>query len=117
MERVLVMYAGFIVEDAPVKELYANPRHPYTLGLLASLPRVDTARNQAETLQPIGGFPPDLVGLPQGCPFQPRCPYRIEKCAENPPLIQIAPDHQTACWVDVRTATPNEAPSLNEVAQ
>jgi oligopeptide transport system ATP-binding protein len=113
-ERVLVMYAGFIVENAPVKDLYADPRHPYTLGLLASLPRVDTARSQGETLKPIGGFPPDLIGLPQGCPFQPRCLFRIDKCAENPPLTQISPERHVACWVDVRTAAKNdEAASSN----
>jgi oligopeptide transport system ATP-binding protein len=116
-ERVLVMYAGFIVEDSPVKDLYADPRHPYTLGLLASLPRVDTARDQSENLQPIGGLPPDLIGLPQGCPFQPRCPYRIDKCAENPPLVQISPERQLACWVDIRTATPTQTTSPNEVAR
>jgi oligopeptide transport system ATP-binding protein len=113
-ERVLVMYAGFIVENAPVKDLYADPRHPYTLGLLASLPRVDTARSQGETLKPIGGFPPDLIGLPQGCPFQPRCLFRIDKCAENPPLTQISPERHVACWVDVRTAAKSgEAASSN----
>jgi oligopeptide transport system ATP-binding protein len=117
-ERVLVMYAGFIVEDAPVKDLYADPRHPYTLGLLASLPRVDTARDQREHLRPIGGLPPDLINLPQGCPFQPRCPYRIDRCAGNPPLTQISPERQVACWVDVRTAAKNkETAALSEVAR
>jgi oligopeptide transport system ATP-binding protein len=101
-DRVLVMYAGFIVEEAPVKELYADPRHPYTIGLLGSLPRLDETR--AHRLTSIEGLPPDLIDLPHGCPFHARCAYRIEKCAaENPPLEPIAPGHKVACWVDVRT--------------
>jgi len=116
-ERVLVMYAGFVVEDAPVKDLYADPRHPYTLGLLASLPRMDAARDQGEHLRPIGGQPPDLIGLPQGCPFQPRCPYRIERCAENPALTEIAPERRLACWVDVRSTSPIQAAAPSEAAR
>jgi oligopeptide transport system ATP-binding protein len=108
-ERVMVMYAGFIVEKASVKELYANPRHPYTLGLLRSLPRVDKGRVAGERLTPIGGLPPDLIGLPEGCPFVPRCPYAVDRCrAENPLLEEIAPGHEIACWVDVREAAPRE---------
>jgi oligopeptide transport system ATP-binding protein len=108
-ERVMVMYAGFIVEKASVKELYANPRHPYTLGLLRSLPRVDKGRVAGERLTPIGGLPPDLIGLPEGCPFVPRCPYAVDRCrAENPLLGKISPGHEIACWVDVREAAPRE---------
>ncbi len=66
-DRMIVMYAGFIVEESPVKDLYANPRHPYTIGLLSSLPRLDEAR--AHRLTSIEGLPPDLVDLPKGCPF------------------------------------------------
>jgi oligopeptide transport system ATP-binding protein len=107
-ERMLVMYAGFIVEKAPVRELYDNPRHPYTRGLLSSLPRVD-GRREGERLEPIIGRPPDLIALPKGCPFLPRCPYSIDRCAEeNPILEEIAPDHQIACWVDVREAASHE---------
>ncbi len=97
-QRVLVMYAGFIIEEAPVKELYGNPRHPYTLGLLGSLPRVDETAHRR--LVSIEGLPPDLLGLPQGCPFAPRCVYAIERCwKENPPLISAGPNHWSACWV------------------
>jgi len=100
-QRVIVMYAGFIIEEAPVKELYANPRHPYTLGLLGSLPRVDETEHRR--LVSIEGLPPDLVGLPPGCPFAPRCVYAIERCRkENPPLESVGPGHQKACWVDTR---------------
>jgi oligopeptide transport system ATP-binding protein len=100
-DRMIVMYAGFIVEESLVKDLYANPRHPYTIGLLSSLPRLDEAR--AHRLTSIEGLPPDLVDLPKGCPFHARCVYRIEKCAiENPKLEPVSPGHKTACWVDVR---------------
>lgn len=97
-DRVLVMYAGYIVEEAPVKEIYANPRHPYTLGLLKSIPRLDEARKTK--LTPIDGLPPDLIALPKGCPFAPRCPYVIEKCLEeNPPLmVTTSTRHRSACW-------------------
>ncbi|MCS6844870.1 MAG: ABC transporter ATP-binding protein [Caldilineales bacterium] len=99
-DRVIVMYAGFIVEEAPVKELYANPRHPYTIGLLGSLPRLDEER--PERLRSIEGLPPDLIDLPPGCPFYARCAYRIERCkAENPPLETVGRGHKVACWVDV----------------
>ncbi len=101
-DRVIVMYAGFIVEEAAVKEVYANPRHPYTVGLLGSLPRLDAQR--IHRLTSIEGLPPDLIDLPAGCPFYARCKYRIERCiTENPPLEPVAPGHKIACWVDVRT--------------
>lgn len=94
------MYSGHIVEQARVDDLYADPRHPYTLGLLKSIPYVE-AKSQDE-LQPIEGTPPDLTDLPSGCPFAPRCPYVIEKChSENPPLEFVDEDHLAACWVDV----------------
>jgi oligopeptide transport system ATP-binding protein len=104
-DRVAVMYAGFIVEEASVKDLYADPRHPYTLGLLQSLPRLDEGRGRR--LASIEGLPPDLIALPEGCPFYARCSYRVDKCqTENPPLEPVAPNHKAACWVDVTTATP-----------
>jgi oligopeptide transport system ATP-binding protein len=104
-DRVAVMYAGFIVEEAQVKELYGNPRHPYTLGLLGSLPRLDEERGRR--LTSIEGLPPDLIALPSGCPFYERCNYRVDKCkVENPPLEFVGPNHTVACWVDVTTARP-----------
>jgi oligopeptide transport system ATP-binding protein len=104
-DRVFVMYAGLIVETAPVREIYVNPRHPYTLGLLNSIPRLDQGRKAK--LSPIEGLPPDLIAYPKGCPFRPRCVFAIARCAdENPPLEPVAPRHQIACWVDVTTGKP-----------
>jgi len=101
-QRVVVMYAGFIVEHAGVDDVYDNPRHPYTLSLLGALPRVDMSRS--ERLTSIPGMPPNLIGLPRGCPFAPRCQFVQDKCRqENPPLASIAPKHEVACWVDSRT--------------
>ncbi|MBC7254882.1 MAG: ABC transporter ATP-binding protein, partial [Chloroflexi bacterium] len=100
--RVQVMYAGFIVERANVHDLYANPRHPYTLGLLRSLPRLD-ARTR-EKLTPIEGLPPDLITLPLGCPFYPRCSFRVPRCLEENPSLRPVDGqdgHEVACWVDV----------------
>jgi len=100
-ERVIVMYAGFIVEESEVGDLYADPRHPYTLGLLGSLPRLDS--DGTERLISIEGVPPDLMDLPKGCPFYARCTYRIDKCRdENPKLEVVSRNHKVACWVDVR---------------
>jgi oligopeptide transport system ATP-binding protein len=96
-DRVNVMYAGKIVERASAKELYRNPRHPYTLGLLKSVPRLDQARKGR--LDPIEGVPPDLINVPPGCPFNPRCSYRIDKCTQEiPPLMQANEAHEVACW-------------------
>ena len=100
-DRVAVMYAGYIVETASVKDVYGDPRHPYTLGLLGSLPRLDAERK--EKLIPITGRPPDLIEPPPGCPFAPRCRFAVDRCLEeNPSLETVALNHQTACWVDVR---------------
>jgi oligopeptide transport system ATP-binding protein len=105
-DRMMVMYAGFIVEEAPVKAIYGDPRHPYTIGLLGSLPRLDVIR--AEKLQSIEGLPPDLIALPEGCPFAARCAYVLEKCrTERPELEPVGPRHRVACWVDV-TQTQGE---------
>ncbi len=104
-EKVIVMYAGFIVERASVHDLYADPRHPYTKGLLGSLPRVDDTQHRR--LVSIEGLPPDLLELPDQCPFAPRCVYNYERCwKENPPLEFVEPGHEIACWVDVRTGKP-----------
>jgi len=101
-ERVIVMYAGFIVERGSVDDIYGDPRHPYTLALLKSLPRVD--RSSGEKLATIPGLPPDLLGLPPGCPFTPRCAYAVERCRqENPRLEPVGSDHEIACCVDITT--------------
>ena len=101
-DRVVVMYAGYVVEEADVFDLFENPSHPYTLALLKSLPRVDTY--SSEKLATIPGSPPDCLSLPPGCPFAPRCVYAVDQCRhENPPLDQISFEHQIACWVDITT--------------
>ena len=94
---------GLIIEHALVKDLYANPLHPYTLGLLGSLPRVDELEHRR--LLSIDGLPPDAVRAAQvGCPFAPRCTFVVDRCLqENPPLLQVAPGHEVACWVDAKT--------------
>ncbi len=97
-DRVNVMYAGRIIERAQAREIYGNPRHPYTLGLLRSVPRLDEPRRAK--LDPIEGQPPNLVRLPPGCPFRPRCRYAVERCAvEDPPLAPVVDGHLSACWV------------------
>jgi oligopeptide transport system ATP-binding protein len=96
-QRVLVMYGGLIIEEAPVKDLYANPLHPYTIGLIGSLPRVDETGHQR--LVSIDGLPPVLYEKPTFCPFAPRCRSAIERCwKENPPLREVTPQHWVACW-------------------
>ena len=82
-DRVNVMYAGRIIESATAAELYPNPRHPYTLGLLRSVPRLDQA--QKARLDPIEGMPPDLINLGSGCSFRPRCRFAVERCKEEVP--------------------------------
>lgn len=104
-ERVVVMYAGFIIEEALVDDIYEEPRHPYTLSLLAALPRVD--ENQYVRLKSIPGAPPNLLVEPHGCPFAPRCDFAFERCrVENPLLEQFAAGHKVACWVDIATGKP-----------
>jgi oligopeptide transport system ATP-binding protein len=101
-ERVNVMYAGFIVEEADVDTLYDNPRHPYTNSLLAALPRADRRRDHR--LKSIPGAPPNLLVEPKGCPFAPRCEYARERCwDENPVLSVVGTNHRIACWVDIKT--------------
>ena len=101
-ERVIVMYAGFIVEEAGVDNVYEDPRHPYTQALLAALPRVDKRRDKR--LQSIPGAPPNLLVAPKGCPFVQRCQFAFDHCREEmPPLIPVGLNHQAACWLDVTT--------------
>ena len=96
-DRVNVMYAGKIVETGTAKEIYHNPRHPYTLGLLSSVPRLDQPRGTK--LIPIEGQPPDLTRLDDGCAFRPRCRFATERCAHGiPELETVAGDHMSACW-------------------
>ncbi|MCB0076522.1 MAG: ABC transporter ATP-binding protein [Anaerolineales bacterium] len=99
-DRIMVMYAGEIVEVAPVNQLYENPRHPYTIGLLRSIPRLDSREH--ERLQPVQGFPPDLIDYPTTCPFMPRCPYAISQCVQDPDLEEVGDRHFVRCWVKPR---------------
>ncbi|MCL2430757.1 MAG: ABC transporter ATP-binding protein [Alphaproteobacteria bacterium] len=99
-DRVNVMYAGRIVESADADALYARPTHPYTIGLLQSVPRLD--RPETVKLRPIPGQPPDALYRPPRCAFHPRCPLATAQCrAEVPPLRRVAADHTAACWVAV----------------
>ena len=100
-DRVVVMYAGKVVETGPTEDIFANPRHPYTVGLLASVPRLDMGR-EAE-LKTIEGSPPDLLKPPPGCPFMPRCAFARAICRTMPPLEAIAGNsaHLKACWPDI----------------
>lgn len=100
-QRIYVMYAGRIVEVGPTKEIFAHPRHPYTIGLLKSIPRLDKPRNRQ--LVPIKGMPPNLIRMPNKCAFLPRCPFRTERCEKShwPPLIPVGEHHLAACLVNV----------------
>jgi oligopeptide transport system ATP-binding protein len=102
-DRVTVMYGGLIIEEAPVKALYANPQHPYTIGLLDSLPRMDEIRNRR--LESIDGIPPVLMENPNYCPFAPRCKFVVERCRMEQPKLSAIEDegHNVACWVDPKT--------------
>jgi oligopeptide transport system ATP-binding protein len=105
-DRVVVMYGGQIVEEASVRELYAAPKHPYTQGLLGSVPRLD---QKGQKLTNIKGQPPNLYEPSPCCPFAPRCPYAFDRCwAENPPLLEVAPGRRAACWWDVDEGRPRD---------
>lgn len=96
-EEVVVMYLGKVVEHAPVRPLYHDPKHPYTQGLLKSIPSLATKK---ERLEPIKGVVPDPLDAPPGCPFHPRCPHAMEICTrEMPTLKEVGQDHQAACWL------------------
>ena len=94
-DDVIVMYAGQVVEQCSVEDLFTFPQHPYTVGLLGSLPRLDEKR---ERLVAITGMVPDMSNPPTGCRFQARCPFRIEACAEAPDLMEVSPGHFSRCW-------------------
>jgi peptide/nickel transport system ATP-binding protein len=96
------MYAGRIVEYGTKRQVFYDPQHPYTWGLLGSIPRLD--RDKPARLASIAGAPPSLINLPQGCKFRPRCPHAFAKCTEHPPLenrIGDAPPHLDRCWLSV----------------
>jgi oligopeptide transport system ATP-binding protein len=99
-DRTNVMYAGKIMEHGTVDEIFDDPRNPYTIGLLGSIPRLDGDANTR--LRPIPGQPPDMSKRHAGCPFHPRCAYAIDRCAaDDPALLPVTPAHESACWVDV----------------
>ena len=100
VDRVNVMYAGKMVETAPTEELYSNPCHPYTIGLLASVPRLDVSKKKA--LRMIRGLPPNLARLPSGCSFHPRCDWVMPRCREEyPPLEKVGENHYRACFAEI----------------
>ena len=106
-DRVMVMYSGFIVERADVKQLYGNPKHPYTMALLQTLPELEGER--AERLESIEGQPPDQLRAPTSCPFAPRCSYAFDRCSQENPLLQsVSSQHEVACWWDVQQNRPRD---------
>ena len=101
--RVIVMYAGRIVEEGPVERIFKNPQHPYTWSLLQSMPRLDSDRSKR--LLSIEGLPPDLIAPPRGCRFHPRCQFKIQRClTDDPHLMEVGPDQEAACWVTMDRA-------------
>ena len=106
-DRVMVMYSGFIVERADVKQLYGNPKHPYTIALLQTLPELEGER--AERLESIEGQPPDQLRAPTSCPFAPRCSYAFDRYSQENPLLQnVSSQHEVACWWDVQENRPRD---------
>jgi len=104
-QRVVVMYAGKVVEEAPVGELFKHPRHPYTQGLIRSIPRIDLAATHKMRLEAIAGTVPKLVAPPEGCRFAPRCKYAMAACTSaTPPLRTVAPGHKVACILETAPA-------------
>jgi peptide/nickel transport system ATP-binding protein len=100
-QRVVVMYAGRVVEEAPVDELFANPRHPYTQGLIRSIPHIDRAATRKKRLEAIPGVVPSLIDPPQGCRFAPRCRFAMPACRQAiPPLRDIGGGHKVACILE-----------------
>ncbi len=104
-QRVVVMYAGKVVEEAPVAELFARPRHPYTQGLIRSIPRIDTAATHKVRLETIAGTVPKLIAPPEGCRFAPRCRFAMPACiTATPALREVAPGHKVACILEAANA-------------
>jgi oligopeptide/dipeptide ABC transporter ATP-binding protein len=109
--RVIVMYAGRIVEEGPTRAIFKNPQHPYTWSLLRSMPRADEV--EKERLISIKGMPPDLARMPPGCKFHPRCRFRIDRClTEEPPLAEVGPGQIARCWVLMKNVENPEAEAL-----
>jgi peptide/nickel transport system ATP-binding protein len=99
-QRVMVMYAGKVVEEASVKNLFKEPLHPYTQGLLRSIPRIDLAATKKQRLEAIPGVVPSLLNLPKGCRFTPRCPHAMPVCSEQEPVLkEVRPGHKVSCWL------------------
>ncbi len=98
-DRVMVMYAGKVVEIADVETLFSNPLHPYTQGLLSAVPN---PLKKIDHIKPIPGFVPDMITLPKGCRFRPRCSVARDECIKEPPLVEVEKDHWVACWRHVR---------------
>ena len=102
-DRVVVMYGGLVMEEASIDDLFEHPGHPYTMGLLASMP--DIEQDKSVRLQPIPGSPPDMTNPPKGCPFAPRCPYARAICAaELPDFVSVGERHQTRCFLQYEDA-------------
>ena len=106
-DRVIVMYAGRIVEQGRTEDVFAHPEHPYTWSLLRSIPRIDADEHQP--LKAIMGSPPDMVRLPEGCKFQPRCPFAISRCASEEPELTMVREQLARCWVTQEGANLDEA--------
>jgi oligopeptide/dipeptide ABC transporter ATP-binding protein len=114
-ERIIVMYAGKIVEQGPTLDVFANPKHPYTWSLLRSMPRLDAETH--EPLQAIDGLPPDLTNMPAGCHFQPRCPFGVERCTRDEPILSpVGATQLAACWVTQGGADLSSAPTRDRLA-
>jgi oligopeptide/dipeptide ABC transporter ATP-binding protein len=106
-KRIIVMYGGSIMESGPVKSIYATPFHPYTIGLLGSIPGSNFCRT--DDLRYIPGNPPDMIALPKGCPFHPRCSFVSDQCLQEKPVLETAsPGHQVACWNRSKTRGLND---------
>ena len=115
-QRVLVMYGGLIMEEAPIDELFENPLHPYTLGLLASVPSLH--QDKQGRLTSIPGSPPDMTKPPEGCPFAPRCPYARQICAmEQPPYVSFGEHRRSMCWLLQPDAPAENNPFRKEAAK
>lgn len=111
--RVIVMYGGLIMEEAPIDEIFEAPKHPYTIGLLSSIPNI--GEGSPHRLNPIPGSPPDMTNPPKGCPFAPRCPHARLICnEERPPYTTTGPNHRSLCWLLTPDAPSEENPFFRE---